>query len=323
MKRMKDMNDPGEEWIRPSPVLPFHLFDVLPELMSSSLKCLFAVLLIVGCNPVRAQEAASPGGNPAAESQPSAAPGQPVGRAITLSDFGAEDLGYLAIPNTPPMVGIVLVPDAYGLDDFTKHEAERLASEGYLAVAIDIYDGRRPNDPGQIANMVANLDGPTVMKTVNAGIRLFNESPKFRVDHVVVVGWGVGANYAWQAANEESGPDGAILFYGPVESGPVKRCPLPVCALYSDRDPSVTRGSVLDFQHALRDAGSDFTAWFIAAGPGWSNPQSRNYSPVEDREAWKVAEPFLIRIGAEPVRKKGPNAIDKVKDGVEDLLKKL
>jgi dienelactone hydrolase len=102
----------------------------------------------------------------------------------------------------------------------------------------------------------------------------------------------------------------------------VRRCPVPICALYSDRDPAVPRSSVLDFQHAMRNAGSDFTAWLIAAGPGWSNPQSRNYSPVEDREAWKVAEPFIIRIGAEPVKKRG-GVVDKVKDSVKNLFDEL
>jgi len=247
---------------------------------------------------------------------------KPTGRSITLSDFGAEDLGYLAVPVTPPTVGVVLVPDAYGLDEFTKKQAERLAADGYLAVAVDISNGKTLTDPGQIANMVANLDGPTVMKTVDAGVRLFHESPKFRVDHVVVLGWGVGANYAWQDAHDENGPDGAILFYGPVQSGKMDRCAAPVCALYSDRDPAITRDSVLDFQHAMRDAGSDFTAWFIAAGPGWSNPLNKTYNPVEDGEAWKVAEPFIMRIGAGPVRKRD-STMDKVKNSVKDLLKKL
>jgi carboxymethylenebutenolidase len=283
------------------------------------------LLLIAFVLPSRAQTSA--GDNPIAEatsdslsdSKPSA---KPTGRSITLSDFGAEDLGYLAVPVTPPTVGIVLVPDAYGLDEFTKKQAERLAADGYLAVAVDIYNGKNLTDPGQIANMVANLDGPTVMKTVDAGVRLFHESPKFRVDHVVVVGWGVGANYAWQAAHEENGPDGAILFYGPVQSGKMDRCPAPICALYSDRDPAITHDAVLDFQHGMRDAGNDFTAWFIAAGSGWSNPQNKSYSPVEDGEAWKVAEPFIMRIGAEPVKKRDAT-MDKVKDSVKDLFKKL
>lgn len=278
----------------------------------------FTAFIILGCGCARAQE--NPNDSPAVTEKLMS---RPVGHSVTLSDFGAEDLGYLAIPNTPPTVGIVLVPDAYGLDDFTRHEAERLAAEGYLALAVDIYNGRRPTDPGQIANMVANLDGPSVMTTVTAGVRLFHESPKFRVGHVVMVGWGVGANYAWQSAHEEIGPDGAILFYGPMEKGPVKKCPVPVCAFYSDRDPAITRSGVLDFQHRLRDAGSDFTAWFIAAGPGWSNPQNKYYSPVEDREAWKVAEPFIVRIGAGPVRKYGPSTIDKVKDSVKSLIRKL
>jgi carboxymethylenebutenolidase len=290
--------------------------------MSSCLRILaVGALVLAGCVAVRAQEPASTDPSSAENLTPDT-PGKIVGRSITLSDFGAEDLGFLAIPNTPPTVGIVLVPDSYGLDDFTKHEAERLAGEGYLVVAVDIYNGRTTTDPGQIANMVENLDGPSVMKTVTAGIRLFHESPKFRVDHVVMIGWGVGANYTWEAAHQENAPDGAIMFYGPMQSGEVKRCPVPICALYSDRDPAVTRPDVLNFQHAMRDAGSDFTAWFIAAGPGWSNPQSKTYSPVEDGEAWKVAEPFIIRIGAEPVKKKG-GVVDKVKDSVKNLFQKL
>jgi carboxymethylenebutenolidase len=291
---------------------------------SSCRNGLLAALFIAASLSVGAQENPSdssytPGilnGNTTA-----ASPARPTGHSVTLSDFGAEDIGYLAVPITPPTVGIVLVPDAYGLDDFTKREADRLAGEGYLACAVDIYNGKLTTDPGQLANLVENLDGPTVMKTVDAGVRLFHESPKFRVPHVVMVGWGVGANYVWQATSDKNAPDGAILFYGPVESAPVKKCPVPVCALYSDRDPKVTREAVLDFQHALRDVGSDFTAWFIAAAPGWSNPQSPAYNPVEDSEAWKVADPFIVRIAAAPVKK--DSKLDKVKDSVESLLHKL
>ncbi len=292
---------------------------LLPRWRARARVCLGAALIVIGSATTFAQD------NPNDASPGLLASGgaKPTGRAITLSDFGAEDLGYLAIPATPPSVGIVLVPDAYGLDDFTKQEADRLAGEGYLVVAVDIYNGKQMNDPGLIANMVSNLDGPTVMKTVEAGVRLFHESPKFHVDHVVMVGWGVGANYVWQATSSAYAPDGAVMFYGPVQTSAVTRTPIPVCALYSDRDPAVTRDSVLNFQHTLRDEGSDFTAWFIAAAPGWSNPQSKAYSPGEDREAWKVAEPFILRIATEPPKKYGPSEMDKVKASVKNLWRQL
>jgi carboxymethylenebutenolidase len=285
--------------------------------------CLGSLVLVLVLASVTAAAQDSPNDGSATPGLLSDGGTKSTGRSITLSDFGAEDLGYLAIPATPPSIGIVLVPDAYGLDDFTKQEADRLAGQGYLVVAVDIYNGKQMNDPGLIANMVSNLDGPTVMKTVEAGVRLFHESPKFHVDHVVMVGWGVGANYVWQATSGPYAPDGAVMFYGPVQTSAVTKVPIPVCALYSDRDPTITRDSVLNFQHALRDQGSDFTAWFIAAAPGWSNPQSKAYSPGEDREAWKVAEPFILRIATLPVKKYGPSEIDKVKASVKNIWRQL
>src|ERR1700734_862198 len=246
------------------------------------------------------------------------APVKPTGRMITLSDFGAEDLAYLAIPATPPALGIVLVPDAYGLDDFTKAEADRLAARGYLVAAVDIYNGKQTTDPGDLANLIANLNAATVMKTVDAGIRFFHESPKFHVDHVVAMGWGIGANYVFQDARENKTLDGAITFYGPIETRDhvVGKFYAALCAVYPANDPVTTHDNVLAFQQMMKDAGNDCEAWFIAADSGWSNPKSKAYNPTEDKEAWKVALPFLIRIGAEPVKPKHDSIIDKAKDKI-------
>jgi carboxymethylenebutenolidase len=258
--------------------------------------------------------------NPAAADND--APAKPTGRMITLSDFGAEDLAYLAIPATPPTLGIVLVPDAYGLDDFTKTEADRLAALGYLVVAVDIYNGKEMTDPGDLANLVANLDAAIVMKTINAGIRFFHESPKFRVDHVAAMGWGAGATYVFQDAGENKTLDGAITFYGPIEppGHVVGKFYAALCAVYPDNDPVTTHDNVLAFQQQMKAAGNDCEAWFIAAGPGWSHPNNKNYNPVEDKEAWKVALPFLIRIAAEPVKPQGDSILDKAKDKIESIF---
>jgi len=249
-------------------------------------------------------------------------PAKPASRMITLSDFGAEDLAYLAIPATPPTLAIVLVPDAYGLDDFTKAEADRLAALGYLVAAVDIYNGKQTTDPGDLANLIANLNAETVMKTVNSGIRFFHESPKFQVDHVVAMGWGTGATYVFQAARENKTLDGAITFYGPIESRDhiIGKFTAPLCAVYPANDPVTTHDNVLAFQQRMKEAGNDCEAWFIAADSGWSNPKSRTYNPVEDKEAWKVALPFLVRIGAEPVKPTHDSILDKAKDKIESIF---
>jgi carboxymethylenebutenolidase len=249
-------------------------------------------------------------------------PAKPAGRMITLSDFGAEDLAYLAIPATPPTLAIVLVPDAYGLDDFTKAEADRLAAQGYLVAAIDIYNGKQTTDPGDLANLVANLNAASVMKTVDAGIKFFHESAKFRVDHVVAMGWGTGATYVFQAARENKTLDGAITFYGPIESSEhvLGKFYAALCAVYPENDPVTTHDNVLAFQQRMKDSGNDCEAWFIAASSGWSYPKSRTYNLTEDKEAWKVALPFLVRIGAEPVKPKDDSIIDKATDKIKSIF---
>lgn len=249
-------------------------------------------------------------------------PAKPVGQLVRLGDFGSDDLAYLAVPNTPPTVGIVLVPDAYGLDDFTKAEANRLAAEGYLALAIDIYNGHLTTDPGDLANLTANLNAATVMKTLDAGVRLFHESPRFRVDHVVVMGWGTGATFVFQAARENKTLDGAVMFYGPIENDEVAigKFTAPLCAVYPEGDPVTPHENVQTFQHRMKAAGNDCEAWFIDAGRGWSNPKSKTYNPAEDKEAWKVATPFLIRIGSAPIKAKGDSIIDKATNGIKSIF---
>ena len=249
---------------------------------------------------------------------------KPTGRLITLSDFGAEDLGYLAIPVTPPTVGIVLVPDAYGLDDFTRSEADRLAAQGYLVLAVDIYNGKQTTDPADLANLIQNINTDSVMKTIDSGVRFFRESPMYRTSHVVVMGWGTGATYVFQTVRDtRTTVDGAITFYGPCPSGDQElgKFYAPLCAVYSDRDPATTHDVVLNFQQRMKAAGNDCECWFMAASSGWSEPKSKTYNPAEDREAWKVAVPFLIRIAAQPGKKeKPPGMIDKAKDKIESLF---
>jgi carboxymethylenebutenolidase len=244
------------------------------------------------------------------------------GHMIALSDFGDEDLAYLSIPSTPPTLGILLVPDAFGLDDFTKAEADRLAGLGYITLAVDIYNGHQTADPGEMANISANLNAATVQKTIEAGIRLFHESPKYHVDHIVLMGWGVGAAHVFQESRDNKTINGAITFYGPIETHlqAVGDFAVPLCAVYPMNSPATPHADVVAFQHRMKELGNDFEAWFIDAQPGWSNPKSNTYTPIEDREAWKVALPFLVRIAATPVKKHRDGFMDKAKNSFERIF---
>src|SRR5262249_58836464 len=51
---------------------------------------------------------------------------------------------YLSLPPDakPPLPGVVVIQEWWGLNDHIKHWADRLASEGYAALAVDLYGGQ-------------------------------------------------------------------------------------------------------------------------------------------------------------------------------------
>jgi len=66
--------------------------------------------------------------------------------AVDLSSFsravgGSQPLkGYRAVPVGPgPWPGVVMVHEAFGLDDVMRRQADRLAAAGYLTVAPDLF----------------------------------------------------------------------------------------------------------------------------------------------------------------------------------------
>src|SRR5689334_23625658 len=60
-------------------------------------------------------------------------------------------VGYLAMPGdaAEPLPGIIVVHDAAGLNDGIKGLTRRLAGEGYVALAVDLYGGKTAGTPAE------------------------------------------------------------------------------------------------------------------------------------------------------------------------------
>ena len=174
--------------------------------------------------------------------------------------FGA----FLASPEEPSGVGIVILPDVRGLYRFYEELALRFAERGYAALAFD-YFGRtagiekRENDWDYMAE-VQKTTPETVQLDVRASVE---ELERRGCRKIFTVGFCFGGRNSWLAAASGHGLAGAVGFYGmPAErnglAGPTQRAAeiaAPILALQAGDDQNITAEHNAEFDAALTAAG--------------------------------------------------------------------
>lgn len=142
------------------------------------------------------------GGLPAAESKTTPAQAKFVGEMIFLRDFGADEVGFLSVPQQQPQLGVLVVPDSRGLDTRVKKLCDALAARGYLALAVDIYNGRLAEDDTQARANRKSIDRDAVRKALETGLNFYAKSPRFQMQRIAMVSLGDGDEFALALCRE-------------------------------------------------------------------------------------------------------------------------
>lgn len=272
-------------------------------------------LLAIECLALSAGFSLSPleGAEGAEATAETAAPAKIVGKMITLGDFGAEDLGYLTLPLVPPIGGVVIIPDRFGLDDNTKRLTEEFAGKGYLAISVDLYNGRTTNDAQQANTLLSSIRLESAMKTIQAGERLLKESPRLKVPRVAIVGYNSGGTIAILAAQQIKDVDAVAALNAMIapRNKKISKYRVPICMVC----PSVKEGDMPagmeDFQKLMNDMNNPLEVYYLQGlREGFADPRSAVYDTKNAATGWQMLDDFLKREFAKPPR--GPSIIDKV-----------
>ena len=141
-----------------------------------------------------------------------------MGKDIKLTASDDFQLGgYRADPTTPPKAAIVVIQEIFGVNHHIRAVCDRLAGEGYVAIAPSIFDRIEPNftsgySPDEIAvarKFVANPDGTAMLRDTQAAIDAVKE-----LGPVGIIGFCLGGSVAYAAATKLSGLSAAVGYYG-------------------------------------------------------------------------------------------------------------
>ena len=116
--------------------------------------------------------------------------------------------------------GIVVLMEAFGLNDHIKKVTERIAQEGYVAVAPDLYhrEGERVvpySDLQKAIGTMNRLQDPKVMDDVGAAIAHLKSQSNVKAESIGVTGFCMGGRFTYlSAAHHHKDIKAAVVFYG-------------------------------------------------------------------------------------------------------------
>ena len=141
-----------------------------------------------------------------------------MGQDIKLTASDKFQLGgYRADPAGAPMGAVVVIQEIFGVNHHIRAVCDRLAGEGYVAIAPAIFDRVEPGftsgySPDEIAvarKFVANPDWTAMLRDTQAAIDTVRD-----VGPVGIIGFCLGGSIAYAAATKLSGLSAAIGYYG-------------------------------------------------------------------------------------------------------------
>jgi carboxymethylenebutenolidase len=218
---------------------------------------------------------------------------------IQALDFTAGDRtihGALALPEgDAPAGAVILVHEWYGLNDDMRRLAGRFAAEGFLALAVDLYDGRVATDAPEAMKLSSGLKTPDAVRIIAAAAETLRSLPRSN-GRVAVTGFCLGGAMALAAACAVPGLAAAVPFYGIPKPEYVdwSRCEAPILGHYGAKDPMIAMERPQAMADAARAAGRSFTLHFYDAGHAFMREGDPDaYDAPSASQAWERTVAFL------------------------------
>ena len=195
---------------------------------------------------------------------------------------------------------VVMIHEWWGLNDNIKDMANELASEGYVVLAADLYNGEVAADPNRAMELVSSVrENPEqAISNLQSAVQYLASLPNVNSSRIASLGWCFGGGQSLQLAlNSEQNPLAAtVIYYGNLvnDTNELSKINWPVLGIFGDQDQSIPVESVNAFEQALNEIGITNEIYiYPGVGHAFANPSGDNYAPAETVDAWEKTLAFL------------------------------
>ncbi|HVL38450.1 MAG TPA: dienelactone hydrolase family protein [Fimbriimonadaceae bacterium] len=181
-----------------------------------------------------------------------------MGDMVTFNGNGDTFSGYLAAPASGTGPGVIVIQEWWGLVGHIKDVCNRLAAEGFTALAPDLYQGRTATGPDSAGELMMALNIEQTEKILRGAIRRLTQEATARGDKVGVVGFCMGGQLSLFAAASNPDQIGACVdYYGihPNVHPPFENLSAPVLGFFAEFDEYASPAAVRELDAHLTNVG--------------------------------------------------------------------
>lgn len=215
--------------------------------------------------------------------------------------YKSGDETVQAILYTPeskgPFPAIIVIHEWWGLNDWVKEQASKLADQGYTALAIDLYRGKVATTPEEAHEIMRGVPEDRAARDLHAAFDFLQSQPGVKKDRIGAIGWCMGGGYSLDVALQEPTLAADVINYGHLaaDKDTLKKINAPVLGFFGAQDRGIPPEDVKKFEQNLKDLGKSAEVHIYPdAGHAFENSNNKDgYRPADAADAWQRTVNFL------------------------------
>ncbi|HSL59258.1 MAG TPA: dienelactone hydrolase family protein [Acidimicrobiales bacterium] len=202
---------------------------------------------------------------------------------------------YVVAPESGHGPGVLVLHAWWGLNAFMRQVCDRLADQGFVALAPDLHGGRTAELPDDAEELLASIDVNAAAGLVRSSAATLRDLPITDEGPIGVVGFSMGASWGlWLAARAPEEVAATVVFYGAqdVDFEPAEAAFL---GHFAEHDEFVSDDDLVEMEAHLRLLGKDVEFHRYPGTGHWFFEEDRPaaYHPAAADEAWARTVDFL------------------------------
>jgi len=208
-----------------------------------------------------------------------------------------KTLGFLARPKQPGRYpAVIVIHEIFGLVDHIKDVASRLAHEGFVALAVDLFDRKIISKLEEGRELRQKLTEEKILGDLNGAFNYLKTLEYVKSNRTGSMGFCMGGGFSLLLACRNSELAACVVFYGrnPSPIDLVKNIQCPILGNYAGADKGITESDIELLKHTFTKHGKEFDIKIYPGAPhAFFNDTRESYRPEAAKDSWERTVKFL------------------------------